>query len=267
DLAPGFHADVGFERSHTDVIAGRGVARDANALSLAAEYLTLDALKISSRMEIRFEDSDHDRLQVVTYNRLTAELGKGFSILIKADYSSTQNQTLDKREAETMDLSLGLVYRPLEERFSILVKAARIVDMRPISLDPEGGSLRITADVVAVEPIIELPLRLQITPKFAYRHAVEEAEGLPSVETHTFFAAFRLALHVWETLDLAAEYRVMSVDLAEQIEHGALAEVAINITRFARIGAGYNFASFTDDVFAAYSRDNHGFFVRVSGMY
>jgi hypothetical protein len=180
---------------------------------------------------------------------------------------ATQDLLNDTREAEAMNFSLGLAYRPLDDTVTLLVKAARIVDMRPAALDPEAGSLRVTADVISFEPIIELPLRLQLTPKFAYRRMVEEAEGLPAAESHTILAALRVAVHLWKMFDIAAEYRWLNVDLADNMEHGALAELAINIGRYARIGAGYNFTSFQDDLFDPLSESRHGFFVRLTGMY
>lgn len=270
-VMPGLNADLAFERSHSEGGAGPADTqlpeRDSNTLAIGAEFVGHEDFKLSSRFEARFEDADHDRLQLVSFNRLSADLGAGVSLLVRADLAMTQNRDLDAREAESVNLSLGLAYRPLSDAFTVLLRAARIVDMRPSSLDPGAGTLRTTADVVAIEPIIELPLRFQITPKLAYRHAVEEAEGLPEVESHTILAALRLAFHLWETLDIAGEYRWMFVDIAEQMEHGALAEMAVNITRFVRIGAGYNFTYFDDNLFDVNTGNSHGFFVRLTGLY
>ncbi len=267
-VAPGFHADVGFERSHSTVVDGKGLTRDANALSLGGEWVGSKSVKFTTRLEGRFEQSDFERFQIVALNRLAWDFGKGFSLLGRADVMVTQNRDLGLREAESMELSLGFAYRPMDDTFTLLVKAGRVVAMRPIGVDPAEGSLRTTADVVAIEPIFELPWGFQLTPKFAYRHAVEEAEGTSEkTRSNTLLAALRAAFHLWRTLDVAAEYRFMKVDLAEQMEHGALAELAVNILGYARIGAGYNFSHFSDDLFDVMTKNAHGFFVRVAGMY
>jgi len=280
ELLAGLYADVAIERSHTTVVDDIGVERDMTTLSVGGDYIRHERFKMSTRFEARFETAEADRLQLVSFNRVSADLGAGVALLGRADIAITQNQELDKREAETINLQLGLAYRPLDETFTLLLKAAHQVDMRPVHLDSAGGSLRTTADVIAVEPIVELPLRLQLTPKFAWRRAVEEAEETGgAVESTTLLAALRLAFHLVETVDIAAEYRWIDIDIIDQMEHGALAEIAVNISRYVRIGVGYNFTSFNDNLFVPatapigsepidpLSRNNHGFFVRLAGMY
>lgn len=279
-VLPGLNADFSFERSHTNVVDGVGQDRDTNTFSIGGEYVGHRSFNVSTRLEARFENSDFERIQLVSFNRVSAELGKGFSLFGRADFGITQNKDLDQREAETVNLMLGLAYRPLDDTLTLLLKAAHIIDMRPVNLDPRGGFLRTSATIVAIEPIIELPLRLQVTPKFAWRRAVEDAEGTGGeVTSNTLLAALRVALHLVQMVDIAAEYRWINVDLLDQMEHGVLTELSVTISRYARIGVGYNFTSFNDDLFDVVprgsgttladplSRNDHGFFVRVAGMY
>ena len=226
-------------------------------------------MKFTSRFEARMETGDFDRWQLVSFNRLTVDFGRNVYLHSRADMSFTQNADLDKREAESMNLSVGMAYRPLNESMTLLLRAARIVDLRPVDeSNPDSISTHRTSEVYSLEPIFELPLRFQLTPKLAYRHSVESVEGISdSVETHTMFGALRLAFHVWHMLDVATEYRLLYVDLNEQIEHGTLVEAAVTIARYARIGAGYNFTHFSDDLFDPLSRKDHGFFVRLTGLY
>jgi hypothetical protein len=262
-----FYMDIAVERSHSTVVGDKGVERDANAASLGGEYLPNSRFKYASRFEIRHEDGDIERLQLVALNRLSMELSDNLTLFTRADLGVTQNLSIDKREAETMDISLGLAYRPLDESVSLLLKAARIVDMRPVGVEVDSPTVRSTSEVVGVEAIVELPLRFQFTPKVAYRHAIEEVEGSDKAQSHTLLAATRFAFHLWQMLDIAAEYRFFFNTAAEQMQHGALAELAVSINRYGRIAAGYNFSHFDDDLFTPLSRNKHGFFVRLTGMY
>jgi uncharacterized repeat protein (TIGR01451 family) len=266
-ITKGLTADMGFERSHQSRVGGIGSSGDTNTLSLGVAYLGNANLSLTSRFETRYDQGDIDRLQLVSLNRVRARLSPTMELIGRANIGVTQNLDIDKREAETVELNLGLSYRPMSDAFSLVVKAARITDMRPVNLDADVGSVRTTSDVVAIEPIIETPWGLQVTPKIAYRHSLEESENMADLRNHTILTALRLALHLWQTVDLAAEYRWMFINLAEQMKHGALAEVAIHITRYARIGVGYNFAHMEDDLFQPLSGKNHGFFVRITGMY
>ncbi len=268
EVMRGWYADIGFERYHMTALDDAvGEARDGTTLSLSTELVRLRRMKLSTRFEARFENSDADRLQILSFTRLTADLGKDVSLFAKADLAFTQNKDRDKRESESADVQLGLVYRPLAEDFSMVFRAGHIVEMRPAFLDVAEGSLRTSASVVSIEPIVELPLRLQLTPKLAFRHMKEEAEQVADVTTNTLLGALRLSFHLLQMLDLSTEYRWMWTDRAEQMTHGALAELSVTIAQYVRIGAGYNFSGFDDDLFDTLSRDDHGFFVRLSGMY
>jgi outer membrane protein OmpA-like peptidoglycan-associated protein len=266
-ITRGLTADMGYERSHQTRVGGNGSSGDTNTLSVGVAYLGNANLSMTSRFETRYDQGNIDRLQLVSLNRVRARLSPTMELIGRANIGVTQNLDMDKREAETVELNLGLSYRPMSDAFSLVVKAARITDMRPVNLDADVGSVRTTSDVVAIEPIIETPWGLQVTPKIAYRHSLEESENMADLRNHTILTALRLALHLWQTLDLAAEYRWMFINLAEQMKHGALVEIAAHITRYARIGVGYNFSHMEDDLFQPMSGNNHGFFVRLTGMY
>ena len=267
EVMNGFYADIAVERSHSTVVDDKGTERDTNTVSLGGEYLASTRFKFTTRFETRYQDGDVERLQLVGLNRLSIEASEKVSLFIRSDLGMTQDLDKDKREAETMNISFGLSVRPLDEGLNILFKIARIIDMRPVGVESNSPTTRSTSDVVGIETIIELPLRFQFTPKVAYRHAVEEVEGSDKQRSHSLLAATRFAFHLWKMLDIAGEYRFLFNNVSEQMQHGALAEIAVTIRRYTRIGAGYNFSYFDDDMFSPLSRNDHGFFVRLTGMY
>jgi len=266
-LTRGLTADVAYERSHQTRVNEVGTDGDSNTLSVGVAYLANKNLSFTTRFETRYETLGHDRLQLVTLNRLLARLTPTTEFIARANMAVTQDLNRDAREAETMELNVGLAYRPLGDDFSLLLRAARIVDMRPVSLEEDSGSTRSTSDVFSIEPVVSLPWGFSFGPKVAYKHTLEEAEGLKAVHSHTVLGALRLAFRLWRIVDLAGEYRWFYVNLAEQMEHGTLVELAAHITRYARIGVGYNFSHFDDNLFDVMGGNTHGFFVRLTGIY
>ena len=95
--------------------------------------------------------------------------------------------------------------------------------------------------------------------------------GLPVAETDMLLWLTRLSVLILDSLDLSAEYRLRyalapSPD-GEQMMHGMLVEAGYTIFEYARIGVGYNFSRFSEDLLARDDQDAGGFFVRVTGMY
>ncbi len=195
-ITRGLTADIGYERSHQSRVDGIGTDGDSNALSIGVAYLANKKLSFTSRFETRYESLNIDRLQLVSLNRLLARLTSTTELIVRANMGVTQDLDRNQREAETMELNIGLAYRPFGDDFSLLLRAARIVDMRPVSLDQDSGTNRSTSDVISIEPIVSLPVGFQLGPKLAYRHRLEEAEGFGSIHSHTVLAALQLALKV-----------------------------------------------------------------------
>ena len=50
-------------------------------------------------------------------------------------------------------------------------------------------------------------------------------------------------------------------------DHGLLIEVAYNVHKYVHVGVGYNFSSFSDNLFLDDNRDYSGFFLRVIGKF
>jgi hypothetical protein len=57
------------------------------------------------------------------------------------------------------------------------------------------------------------------------------------------------------------------VELLEAMKMGALVEIDRAITDYARLGVGYNFTDFDDDLRTANSFSHHGFYTRLTGKF
>ena len=67
---------------------------------------------------------------------------------------------------------------------------------------------------------------------------------------------------------LRFEYRALwQFDAARTLRHGALVEVDRELYDYVRLGAGYNFTDFDDDLIRENDFDTHGPFVRLTGKF
>jgi hypothetical protein len=187
-----------------------------------------------------------------------------------AEWKWTQDQTFlarfriaDSRDtgsdvqlARAVEATVGWALRPLAlDWLDLLVHYSYLCDQRP---DAQGASER--THVLALVPLVELGHGLQLAGKLVWKRGADVDAVLGLV---------RLGVRPWGRWDLAVEVRALSLDRTDRSDTltGALVELAYDLTRYARVGGGYNFSHFSDDELADLAHDGHGFFVRVVGRY
>ena len=93
---------------------------------------------------------------------------------------------------------------------------------------------------------------------------------VPGEVVDAILALARLSWGFIGKWDVALEYRVLRLDRDEfgvEQRHGLLAEIDYNVSRYVRLGVGWNFTHFSDEELGDLDRDTHGFFFRVVGRF
>ncbi|MCA9540665.1 MAG: hypothetical protein KC620_17320, partial [Myxococcales bacterium] len=269
-LIEGLTLDAGYERSQ--VLGGSTGEFSRDAISVGLEYLAAQNLKLSGRYELRYEDNDesfgrHDRAQYLALNNASLALTRDLTLLARFNYGTTLDLELDDTEAELIEGSLGLAWRPRHSDWvNVLFKYTRRYEQRPIDLTLEKPE-REENDVISLVPIFELPWHFQLVEKLAWRRSGIEVENVPTVVSHTVLWINRLNYHLTKTWDAGLEYRLLSTQLASSTRQGFLLALDYIVLDQVRLGVGYNFTSFSDDEFAALNEDYGGPFFRVIAQY
>jgi uncharacterized repeat protein (TIGR01451 family) len=269
-LVQGLMVDAGYQRSQ--VVGGGTGEFSQDALSLGLEWLQSDRLKVSGRYEMRYEDNDEtigrrDRLQLLALNSAALKLNSDITLLMRANFSHTIDLAFDATEAELIEGSLGIAWRPVRhDWFALIAKYTKRYEQRPTDLSLELPE-REEADVVSVVGVSELPYRFQLVEKLAWKRSALRAGPVPAVTGHTVLWINRLNYHLTNTWDAGAEYRLLRSTLAQNVMHGTLVELNYIIQKTVRLGAGYNFTSFSDDEFSRLDEHFGGPFFRVVAHY
>jgi len=243
--------------------------------SVGYEYLAQDWLKLSGRYELRYDEQEEskggqDRLQFLTLNAGTWQWTRDLAFLARLNYSQTENLAYEWTEALLLELSAGVAYRPVNhDWFNVLVKYTKRIELRRDGLSGFGPQ-KWNADIFALVPVVELPFRVQLSESLVLRYRKEWVADLPEVSTLTLLSLSRINFHLTNSIDVGVEYRLLKTWLGEldlDLQHGLLTEVSYEFLNHVRLGVGYNFSRFSDNLYTNTNEDAHGFFFRVTGKY
>ena len=159
------------------------------------------------------------------------------------------------------------VYRPVAtDRLNLLAKYTELSDLAPDSLD-DMESMDTFTQVASIEWSFDITHRLEWVEKDALKTTEEMVGDRSPVKTNTTLAIHRLNYNFLKSWDLGAEYRLRTVDEADDSQTGWLAELMYGIGNNFRIGVGYNFTDFSDNEFSDNDYSVRGMFLRFQGKY
>ncbi|HEY4222438.1 MAG TPA: hypothetical protein VGO62_13880, partial [Myxococcota bacterium] len=231
-------------------LAGQG-SRDA--LSAAIELHRGDVLALSQRFELRYDNEDetrggHDLLWFLSGTGGSVKASPELSLLARYNVALAQDLQIGAREAYFEEGAVGVAYRPItNDWFSVLAKLSRRVDERPLSLSG-GTSDDYTAHALSIEPIVELPWKVQLVEKLALKHADEKLADVPEAQSLTGLSINRINLHALAMLkslgletpipgeiDLGVEYRLEAGFTYHTLDQGPLLEIQVAPIEYFRV--------------------------------
>lgn len=263
DLKPGLNFTMLGEIG--DIQAQSGSSKRYVAGS-GLSYNKPQAWKASTYLEWRLERGSIARSQWLSKNALELKLNPDYTLLSKYYVSLTTDENQEKTEAAFEERSIGLAYRPItHDKFNALGRYSHIKDQRPLGSNP--GEDRTRMSVVSLDMRYDITGYLAWTEKLAGRIKDETVASLPTVTSQTILMIHRLDLKLPKKLGFGAEYRSLTVDLANDQRDGWLSEFTWQAHKHAKLGIGYNFTDFSDNLYQVNDYREQGGFLRVQGAW
>ena len=242
---------------------------DRRAATIGASYKG-DDLKFGSVLEYRIDDNDQtseDATQWLTSNTIEWQQSESLRWLGKVELSTTHSDANKDDEAKYAELDLGFAYRPaFNDKLNILGKYTFIYDLASSGQDTSLADQR--SHVFAVEGIYDLTQKWELGAKLAYKTGdtrVTRGAG-PWFETGAHLAVARARYHLLKKWDALFEYRWLETEEQDDDKDGALLGVYRHVGKHMKVGAGYNFTDFNDDL-TDNDYDSHGWFFDITGKY
>ncbi|MEL7449062.1 MAG: OmpA family protein [Pseudomonadota bacterium] len=268
-----FGLDFALERGWTIGLAAQSglleglaglIDRDAGSITVGYHN---DDLRWSSKVEYRNDNGISDLRQVLSSNRFDWKFGNGFTLLARANFSDTADQQTSEGDATFFETGIGIAYRPIDnDRLNLLGKVTYLYDLPGLYQINTGTDQR--SLIASLEGIYRLSRRWEIGAKLAQRQGDlrESRSSGDWYESTTSFAAIRARYHLIRKWDGILEYRALEVDEAKSTRQGYLAGIERHFGDHLKLGIGYNFTDFSDNL-ANLDYDHKGWFLNAVGKY
>lgn len=255
----------------TDNLTGASLERTAIGLKLGYAF---DAVKFASAFEYRVDNQEAVDLSVserttwLTKNSLKFQLNPDWRFIGKLNYSQSESSLGEFYDGTYTEAVAGYAYRPIaNDRLNTLLKYTYFYNM------PSAGQVTIANSAVefiqkshifAVDMIYDLTPRWTIGGKYAYRLAQVAQDRVNSefFDSRASLYIVRADWHVVRHWDAVVEARMLDLPDANDSKNGALLAVYRHMNDNIKLGGGYNFTEFSDDL-TDLSYDSQGFFINL----
>lgn len=281
--------DGGFEAGSVQddtIDPASGVERsdfDRRAVSLSVGYKDDDRISWRLRGEARFENSDDDTRDVNTYliaGGLNLKTSDDWRMMVKIDtLISDGNSRGSFRNGDYTEAAIGYAYRPADnDRLNALFKYTWLYDapgvdqVSAVTGDEYGPSQR--SHILSADFTYDLFPWLSVGGKYGFRigevryRELDDDRNQPGnwQRSSAHLGIARADLHIVKNWDALLEARVLAMPELDTIDYGALAAVYRHIGDNFKVGVGYNFGKFSDDL-RDLTLNDRGIFLNVIGKF
>ncbi|MFY2762469.1 hypothetical protein [Arenimonas sp. MALMAid1274] len=266
DFFPGLGWTLGFTLQKGELESSLGRV-DRRAISVSAGRTDQD-VTWNSKLEYREDTGFEERTQWVTTNRLAWRVNEDWRVAARFNYGDTEDAFDPIANAKFVEGSLGFAYRPASnDRLALLGKFNYLYDLSSLGQDTLADYDQ-RSNILSLEGIYRLDKHWELAGKVAHRAGearLARAVG-PWFDTTADFAAVQTRYNLHSKWDALAEYRWLRVDENDSERAGWLVGVDRHLGDNFRLGVGYNFTSFSDNL-TVLDYDQKGWFLNVTGTY
>ena len=231
-------------------------------------YYASEKVRASSKLEYREDKSDvQNTRQYLTANKFNYRMNPSWRLLAKLNYALTRDRITDTNAAKFIETGIGFAYRPISEpRFNMLAKYTYLYDL--VTAEQSLTKPDEKSHIVETELSWLLNSRWSIGAKAGYKR-YQLREDRDSGEWYASalkLAALRLNYHLLSSWDALMEIHWLDDD-NDASKSGLITALYKHVGEHMKVGVGYNFSSFSDDLTDTNDYDAQGWFVNLVGKY
>jgi flagellar motor protein MotB len=267
----GINSDIG---TLTDSNTGAETDRLATGVQVG---FGSDKLQFSSAVEYRDDDVEQlnlGRTQRETWlfkNSFKYQMSEGGRLLGKLNHSDSTSSLGTFYDGGFTEAVVGYAYRPvMHDRLNTLVKYTYFYNMP--TTEQIGAAQNVTSQflqksqIAAVDVTYDITRNFTIGGKYAYRlsQVSLDREDPQFFDNNASLYVIRGDYRFRDNWELLVEARMLDMSDLNETRAGALATVSRYVGKHLKVGIGYNFTDFSDDL-TDLSYDHSGAFLSVTG--
>ncbi len=258
--------------NQTTSLKNPNIYRDA--ASLSAIYHDKGGLDGKAKGEVRWDMSDDGSSEIMAYLLqlgVGAKMSKDWRALANLDVVLS-NATDDTKDSTYISGVIGAAYRPeLSDQLNALVKYQYLYDnpgAGQVTVDGTTSSPAQISHIFSADATYALNEKFSIGGKYAFRIGEIRDRSLGSdwTESQAHLGIIRLDYHIVNEWDAMAEGRALWSPTTGTTDYGFVAAIYRQLGDNFKIGLGYNFGDFSDDI-SHIAHDNHGVFINLIGKF
>jgi hypothetical protein len=243
------------------------------AASFAAGYHKKDGIDAKLKTEARQDFADDGSSEIMSYllqAGFGAKMSKDWRALANLDVVKSQD-TVTTRNSDYAEGSFGFAYRPAtNDKLNALVKLAYVYDnpgTDQVGVDGTTSSPAQSSTIFSADATYDVTNKVSIGGKYGFRTGQTRDRSSAAWEySEAHLGIVRADLHIVNEWDAMIEGRVLWSPTTESRDYGFLAAVYKQLGDNFKVGVGYNFGSFSDDL-RDMIHDDHGVFLNVIGKF
>lgn len=284
DLSPNERWNTGLKLETGKLSDPAAGDMDRQAVGFSLGYRK-DATRYAGALEYRHEkgSASGTRETWLMKNTLGYQVNPDWRFLGRLNFSTSTASGGAFQDGEYLELVTGYAWRPVKnDRWNTLFKYTYLYNVPSpgqVCNTPTACSATTTANptgmvldfaqrshVFAIDTIYDIRPWVSLGGKLGVRHGeLKDAKVAGNWYTSTAWLGILRAdwhwVHEW---DIITELRMLEVDAAGDSQAGALIGVYKHLNKHFKLGAGYNFTDFSDDL-TDVSYRSHGWFINLIG--
>ena len=202
---------------------------------------------------IRDKGNEDYTIEWLTVNDIKYKYNEEWTAVGKLDFSITEDKINGGYDSKFMELGIGGAYRPIwNDRLNMLWKYTYIYDLNGVDeeSDYSFGDLDERSNIFSVDAVYSLTKKLDVGGKWAYKKAEMKAANDESewYDAQTTLYAVSLSYNFYEKWRISGEYHWLISNDDNEKKEGMMMGVDYDIHENLRVGVGYNFTDFSDDL-------------------
>ncbi len=233
-------------------------------------------VKMASAAEYRVDETEQPdtttnrRTTWLLRNSLKYQMSPDWRLLAKFNYARSTNSQGDFFDGTYTEAVAGFAYRPVHhDRLNALMKYTYFYNLPSadqVTTEGTTGGIIQRSHIGALDMMYELTRRWAVGGKYAYRHGEVSQDRVDreffTSRAHLF--VLRADYHFLHRWDALIEGRVLDLPDAGDRLDGVVLGIYRQLGNHIKLGAGYNFSDFSDDL-TDLDYTHQGLFINIVG--